>query len=173
MISRIETERLILREVLPDDNKGFFELDSNPEVHKYLGNKPISTIEQVEYYINYIRKQYVTNGIGRWGVIEKQSGDFIGWGGLKYVDDKTCNGQTNYYDVGYRLIPRYWRKGYATEIGKASVDYAFKAMKLDTVIGTAHIDNIGSRKALEKSGLKFIEYFQEEDMKLAWYKLDK
>ena len=39
----IETERLILRPVVDADVDGMFELDSNPEVHKYLGNNPITT----------------------------------------------------------------------------------------------------------------------------------
>jgi len=42
----VETERLILREILPIDVEGMFELDSNPIVHKYLGNKPVKTIEE-------------------------------------------------------------------------------------------------------------------------------
>lgn len=169
----IETERLILRDMLPEDDKGMFELDSDPLVHTYLGNNPITTIEQAQHNIAYINEQYIANGIGRWAVIEKQSGDFIGWGGIKYVNDRTYNNQTNYYDVGYRLIPRYWGKGYATEIARKSLEYAFDTMQLPIVIGTAHIDNIGSRKALEKAGLQFVEYFKEGDMDLVWYRIDK
>ena len=54
----IETKRLILREFLPGDEVGMFELDSNPAVHKYLGNNPIATIEQAREIIEKIRGQY-------------------------------------------------------------------------------------------------------------------
>ncbi len=53
-----ETERLILREVLASDETGFFELDSDPEVHKYLGNQPVRDIEQVREVIQFIQQQY-------------------------------------------------------------------------------------------------------------------
>lgn len=169
----VETERLLLREFEPSDETNMFELDSNPEVHTYLGNKPITTIDEALNNINYIINQYARNGIGRWAAIEKSSGHFIGWGGLKFVDDRTYNNRTNYYDMGYRLIPRFWGKGYATEIGKASVAYGFNTMKLDTIYATAHVDNTASRNALVKSGMQFVEYFREGDMQIAWYEMHK
>ena len=88
-----ETERLILREVLDSDLEGFFELDSNPEVHKYLGKKPIKTKEQSREAIQFIRNQYKERGIGRFAAVEKSSGDFIGWTGLKFnIGDKEILG---------------------------------------------------------------------------------
>lgn len=86
-----ETERLILREILPSDIDGMFELDSDPEVHKYLGNKPVTTREQISDAINFIRQQYIDNGIGRWAIIDKKTNDFIGWTGLKFVTELTNN----------------------------------------------------------------------------------
>jgi len=169
----IETERLILRDLLPSDEKSMFHMDSNPEVHKYLGNKPVTTIEHVQNYIRNIGRQYINNGIGRWAVVEKSSGDTIGWGGLKFVDDKEYNNHINFYDVGYRLSPEYWRKGYATEIAIAAVDYGFNTLDINTIYGTAHVDNTGSRKALMNAGLKFVEYFPHEDMPMAWYRIDR
>ena len=135
-----ETPRLILRELVVTDDEGMFELDSNAEVLKYLYTEPQTKIEQSRDVIAFIRKQYEDNGIGRWAVIEKQSGNFIGWAGLKLVK-QTINNHTNYYDVGYRLIPRYWGKGYATETCKASVDYGFNILKLDLICATASMYN--------------------------------
>ncbi|HQK98761.1 MAG TPA: GNAT family N-acetyltransferase, partial [Bacteroidia bacterium] len=67
----VETERLILREVMPEDVDGFFALDSDPEVVKYFKNQLMTEKGQAEKLINYVRKQYVDNGIGRWAIIEK------------------------------------------------------------------------------------------------------
>ena len=53
-----ETDRLILREIIPEDEVGLFQLDSDPEVHKFLGNKPVENIEQTREVISFIRKQY-------------------------------------------------------------------------------------------------------------------
>ena len=117
-----ETERLILREILPTDVEGMYQLDADPDVHKYLGNKPVTSREQTLEVINFIRQQYIDNGIGRWAIINKKSNEFLGWTGLKLVTDET-NHHKNYYDLGYRLIKKYWGKGIATESACASLDY--------------------------------------------------
>jgi [ribosomal protein S5]-alanine N-acetyltransferase len=169
----IETERLILRDLLPSDAAKMFKLDSNPDVHKFLGNRPIQKIEQAEEVIKIVRQQYLDNGIGRWATIEKSSGDFIGWSGLKFVTI-TENHHTNFYDVGYRFMPKYWGKGYATESAKAALEYAFKIMKVNEVIGTCHEENIASRRALEKCGLKFVEKFlYNNELTCDWLEITK
>ena len=73
-----ETERLILREILPSDVDGMYELDSDPEVHKYLGNKTITNKEQNIEIIDSIRRQYKENGIGRFAILDKKTHDFMG-----------------------------------------------------------------------------------------------
>jgi len=78
----IETERLYIRELLPEDEEGMFEMDSDPEVHRFVGQRPIKTHEEAHNTINFIRKQYEDNGIGRWAVIEKETNGFIGWTGF-------------------------------------------------------------------------------------------
>ncbi|MFZ1359725.1 MAG: GNAT family N-acetyltransferase [Saprospiraceae bacterium] len=167
-----ETERLVLRAFVEEDAISFFEMDSDPLVHIYLGNNPITTIEQAASTIANIRKQYVDFGIGRWAVIEKCSGAFIGWSGLKFIDYKD-NEHINFHDVGYRLMPKYWGKGYATESAKVSIKYGFEAMNLEEIIGTNHVDNLASRKALEKCGLKFVETFDWKGNQCNWFKITK
>lgn len=166
----IETSRLILRELLPSDAEGMLELDSDPEVHRYLGNKPVQHIDESRKIIEFIRQQYIDNGIGRWAVIEKATDMFIGWSGLKLVTDP-INGHINYYDLGYRLIRRYWGKGYASESAIASVQYGFDKMQLKEIYGMAEDGNTASQNVLQKAGLKYIEDFVYEGMKMKWYKV--
>jgi|SRR5690554_419840 len=168
----VETERLILREILPKDVDGLFELDSDPEVHRYLGNKPLTDKDQIVDVINFIRQQYIDNGIGRWAIIDKKTNDFIGWTGLKFVTDLT-NNHKNYYDLGYRLIKRYWGQGIATETAIASLQYAFDKLDASEVYAMADCENDGSNKILNKIGLTFIETFDLDGIKHNWYKIDK
>jgi RimJ/RimL family protein N-acetyltransferase len=167
-----ETERLILREILPEDAPAFFEMDSHPDVHRYLGNKPVQSIEETRKNIELIRKQYETYKIGRWAAIEKSSGNFIGWSGLKFIVEPE-NNRTHFHDVGYRLAPHYWGKGYATESAKAAIRYGFLEMGLSEIIGTAHIENKASRHALEKCGLTYIEKFAWKDFPCDWLKITR
>jgi ribosomal-protein-alanine N-acetyltransferase len=168
----VETSRLILREILPSDDEAIFRLDSDPRVHRYLGNNPIKTMQEAQKAIEFIRQQYLENGIGRWAVIEKSTQDFMGWSGLKLMKE-TRNNITNYYDLGYRLMPQYWEKGYATESAIAARDYGFDTMKLDIINGTAECTNTASRHVLEKAGLKrtgsFLYYGEMND----WFEITR
>jgi RimJ/RimL family protein N-acetyltransferase len=166
-----ETPRLILREILPEDETGMFEMDSNPEVHKYLGNKPYQSIEQSRENIRFIRQQYADYGIGRWAVVEKESGKFMGWSGLKFMT--SLNGHNNFHDIGYRFIPKFWGQGFATEAAIVARDYAFQEMKLPIIYGTTHIQNLTSKYILEKIGLQFIETFPYEDLTCNWLELER
>lgn len=164
--------RLILREILQSDIEGMFVLDSDPEVHKYLGNKPVEKIEQISDVIDFIRQQYIDHGIGRWAIIDKKSNDFIGWAGLKFVIELT-NKHRNYYDLGYRLVRKYWGQGIATESAIASLEYAFEHLNVNEVYSIADSKNDGSNKILRKVGLKFIEKFDLEGTEHNWYKITK
>jgi RimJ/RimL family protein N-acetyltransferase len=159
----IETERLILRELLHSDDKDMFELDSNPKVHKYLGENPVKNIEQVQDVITMVRNQYQSNGIGRWATIEKETGLFIGWSGLKFITEHE-NNKVFYHDIGYRFMPQFWGKGYATEATKACLKYGFQEMNLKEIWGATHEENIASRRVLEKCGLTFVEQFMWHDI---------
>lgn len=167
-----ETERLLLREILPTDIDGMYELDSDPEVHNYLGNKPVTNKDQVADIINFIRQQYIDNGIGRWAIIDKKTNAFIGWAGLKLITNET-NHHNNYYDLGYRLIKKYWKQGIATEAAIATLQYAFEKINTNEVYAIADSKNINSNKILTKIGFTFIEEFNLDGVKHNWYKIDK
>jgi len=165
----IETERLLLRELIPEDAEGMFALDSDPEVHQYIGKDPVHTIEQSRQVIEIIQAQYVANGIGRWAVIEKATGQFTGWSGLK-LDKVLTNGQINYYDLGYRFQKKHWGKGFATETAIASVKYGFDTMGLKEIFGRVNVDNIASQKVIEKAGLKYVNTFDCDGIMHKWYR---
>lgn len=163
----IETERLLLREMRHDDAKQLFAMDSNSNVHKYLWNKPYTSIDQVHDYITYIHKQYENNNIGRFSTVLKDTGELIGWTGIKYINDHTENGKTNFYDYGYRLAEEFWNKGYATEASIAWLDYGFKKMNIDKMNAYTHFDNGASNHVLQKIGMNFIEDYLDKDG-IAW-----
>lgn len=166
----IETERLLLREILPEDEADLFEMDSDPEVHKYLGNDPVKDIEQIREVIKFIRKQYSDNGIGRWAVVLKESNELIGWCGLKYFTE-IINGHINIYELGYRFKKKHWAKGYATESAKAWLDHGFNKMKLKEIYAMTDSLNLNSNKVLKKLGFSFIEKFDYDGDQSDWFKI--
>lgn len=165
-----ETDRLILREIVASDVGDFFEMERQPAVHTYLFSEAANNKDQIMEGINFIRNQYKENGIGRWAVIEKASSKFVGWSGMKLVTTPT-NNFTNFHDIGYRLHPNSWGKGYATESAMAAIEYAKHTMKLDSIYGITDKNNIASKTVLEKVGLVFQNEFIENDTALLWYSL--
>jgi ribosomal-protein-alanine N-acetyltransferase len=166
----LETERLILREILPTDAPSLFEMESNPTVHQYLWNKPLKDISEVYSYIELIREQYIQNNIGRFVVVIKETNEVIGWAGLKY-NTKIVNNKVNFFDIGYRLNEKHWGKGYASEAAIAWLDYGFKTMKIEIMEAAAHTENIGSNKILQKIGLQMTHKYLEDDVSWNWYEL--
>lgn len=167
-----ETERFILREILPSDVDGMFELDSDQDVHQYLGNNPFTKKEQSSDTILFIRQQYLDYGIGRWAIIEKVTNNFVGWTGLKFISDLTNNHQ-NYYDLGYRIIKKYWGKGIATETAIASLQYAFENLNTNEVYAIADSRNKNSQNILKKVGLCHLETFKLDGFPHEWFKITK
>ena len=168
----IETERLIIRAIIPEDAQGMFELDSSPEVHRYLGNQPIKTFEESVGAIQFIRDQYESAGIGRWAVVEKISGKFVGWTGFK-VNPGYINGVHEVFDLGYRFVESAWGKGYATETSIACMQYAFDNLKYDPIYGMADIHNASSNKILKKMGMKYINEFDFDGDPHYFYSITK
>lgn len=166
----IETDRLLLRELLFSDVDGLFELESNPNVHLFVGNKPVTHIDECRAYVEFIHQQYKDFGTGRWAVILKETNEFLGWSGIKFITNE-INNYKDFYEIGYRFIEKHWGKGYATEAGKAFIDYAFNEMKVDALYAYADAGNENSRKILEKLGLRYVNSFEYEGELEVWYEL--
>lgn len=177
----IETARFHIRELKLEDAAGMFEMDKDPLVHRYIAQNPTKTIKEQQDVINFIRQQYTDTGIGRWAIIEKHTGEFIGWTGFRLMQE-TVNGQTNYYDFGYRLRQSAWGKGIATETALATLKYGVDKMGLWPVFAMTDVNNAASRRVLEKIGFNFIKTFLYtrssqwrtpgiEDISATWYEL--
>lgn len=169
----IETPRLLLREMRQEDAEVLFEMDSNINVHKFLWQKPIIDIVEVHESIKMVRAQYIKNNIGRFVTILKETNELIGWTGIKFVTDHVENGNTNFYDYGYRLNERFWNKGYATEATKVWLDYGFNQMKIDKMNAYTHSENGASNHVLQKVGFHFMEDYHDNDGVLwKWWQME-
>lgn len=158
---QVETERVLLRPFEPQDAQGLFEMDSNPEVHRYLGNKPLKDFKKAEEVIAMVIAQHKRNGIARWTAIEKSTGNYLGWSGIKLYQQECC-GHINFYEIGYRFKLEFWGKGFATETAKAALDYTFDVLNEDTAYGMIHHENLASARVLEKIGFQKTDEYVED-----------
>ena len=167
----VETDKFILRDIEETDVQGIFDLDSDPEVHTYLGIPPITTMDEAYEIIAYIRSQYEKNGIGRWAIIDKKTSDFVGWTGLKYEQELRTD--FDYYDIGYRLRRKYWGQGIATVTALESLKYGFETMELEEICGAAEIEHKVSNHILQKIGLRFTEQFEFEGTLCNFFRMSR
>lgn len=143
----LQTERLYLRRLKPDDAASFYALNEDPEVLKYTGDVPFRDIKAAEKFLqNYA--QYRKYGVGRWAVIDNKTDDFLGWCGLRYTAAR------DEYDLGFRFFRKYWNQGYATEAARASLHLGFTKYNLKKVVGRAAAANVASVRVLEKVGMR-------------------
>lgn len=161
----LETERCYLRELSVDDAQSFYDLNSDPEVVKYTGDKNFGNISEAKSFLqNY--NQYELYGYGRWAVIDKMSEEFLGWCGLKYSP------KSDEVDLGFRFFRKYWNQGYATETAKACIDYGLSNLNVDKIVGRAMEANSASVKVLEKTGMTFVGKFEFELHPGVLYKIE-
>jgi ribosomal-protein-alanine N-acetyltransferase len=153
----IETNRLILRPFMMGDITPAYEMDADEAVNRYTGESGKVTKKEVERRIvENVMGEYKKYGYGRLAVTLKSNGQFIGFAGLKYLPNLKA------VDIGYRLIPEYWGKGYATEASKACVKFAFETLNLTKIIAMVMPENKGSVRVLEKLGFTYEKEILDE-----------
>ncbi|WP_162910514.1 GNAT family N-acetyltransferase [Hymenobacter oligotrophus] len=143
-----ETERLALRQLTLADLDTLYRLDSDPEVMRYI--IPPRTYEGTREYLEELIANYEKfPGLGRWAVIEKSTGAFVGVHVLKHLE------ASGYIEIGYRFFPEFWGRGYATEMTRALLRYGFQDLGLQQIVGVTHPENLASQHVLEKCGLRY------------------
>ena len=171
-MNSIHTDRLIMRKMELADSENFFALNADADVVRYLGIQPMEKVEQAEERVKLVLDQYEKYGIGRYAVIEKASGEFIGFGGLKYFEHAADN-YDNIYDLGYVLAKSAWGKGYASEISRGWIDHGFNQMSLSEIYGMTDPENEASKQVLLKAGMHYLEEIIFEDMPTSLFKIKK
>ena len=144
----IETERLMLRPYNSGDLNDYHSLMSNHLVWEYSTTLPHEDIARSQQKLEQIIAGYENNPIGFHAFADKSTSTFIGEAGIL-----SFNKNANRCVIGYNLLPEFWGMGYATEVSKALISYAFDKLNVERVEALAMKLNIVSCKVLEKSGM--------------------
>jgi len=149
----IETKRLYLRELVPEDKINLMKVLSDPESMVYYLH-PFSE-KEVENWIHWNIENYKKHQHGLWAVIVKKGKVFIGDCGItmQNIEDETVP------EIGFHIIKEYCNKGFATEAATACKEYAFKVLNYPKIFSYTTIKNIPSQKVAEKIGMQIYKYF--------------
>lgn len=163
-----ETERLLIRPFTLDDIEPSYIMNLDAEVSKYTADGGVVSREELERRITEnVFGDYEKHGYGRLAVELKSEGKFIGFTGLKYLED------IDEVDLGYRFMKQYWGKGIATESAKAVIKFGFEELKLERIVASVLPDNVGSINVLEKLNFKYEKDVIEDNQEARLYSLVK
>jgi RimJ/RimL family protein N-acetyltransferase len=156
----LETPRLALRQLTEDDVDNLFDLNSDPEVMRYItGGRPTPREEIRDQIIPFYLAVYDRlDRLGLWAAESAATGEFLGWFHFRAGPGTDI---TN-VELGYRLRRSAWNQGYATEGSRALISMGFTDLSVERVWAHTMTVNAGSRHVLEKCGLTVVRTFPWE-----------
>lgn len=152
-----ESKRLIFRRLTSNDNKSWEEFYENNDRLHFVGADASKTKEELaETAINRQLERYEKDGLGLLAVIEKNTGAFIGLGGiiLREISEEPE------FEISYSLKPPYWKKGYGTEIAIQMKYFGEKYRISQHFISIIDKENYDSRNVASKNGMSIIRETQ-------------
>jgi len=143
----LHTERLILRELTPDDTPALAQILGDAEVMRHSVAGVLSEKATGEF-IDWCRMSYRERGFGPWAVVEQSTSTLAGFCGLnaERVDEK------DEVDIGYRLATGFWGKGLGTEAARSAMSYGFEQLGLSSLIAIVQPTNLASVNVIKKLG---------------------
>lgn len=146
-----ETTRLIIRNWEDRDGDLLYEINSDPQVMEFFSF--VRNRQQSDEMLKRLRSTIDDTGFGFYALESRESGQCIGFTGLAKTDlepffpDGTV-------EIGWRLAPSHWGKGYVTEAAMHLLDYGFGPLSLPEIVSFAVTDNHRSTSVMERIGMK-------------------
>src|SRR2546425_2880982 len=159
----IETERLLLRELHPDDLDDLAALFADPDVVRYVGDGQPAGRDEAERALHSTMRRWEEHGFGRWAALDRKTGKFIGMGGFRSLFGTP--------EVVYHLAKENWGKGYATELARAALRFGFEERGFDRIVAIAKPQNTASIHVMEKLGMQYEKHARYYDIDVVQYQI--
>lgn len=159
----MEAIRCSLSQVKQSDYKDIKELFQNKKVREYLGGirTEISIKETFTEMLNSVDDSKY------WIIRDRESNGFMGLVSL----DPHHNGED--VEVSYQLLPKWWEKGYATEVINRVIKFAFEVLDINKIVAEMQTANIRSKKLLEKVGMQLVTTYQRFNEEQSLYAVEQ
>ncbi len=161
----LTSERLVYKKCDASDVEDYLRFGTNAEVMRYVTPKPISREQAIFRYKKALAVNKKNKKLGYWLAYEKESNELVAY--LKMVDI-----WQGFHEIGYLVLPEYWGNNYASELVCALVTYAATLESVPVLIGIVQVENVASRRVLEKCGFEFLKSGMFEGAKADFLKRD-
>jgi ribosomal-protein-alanine N-acetyltransferase len=163
----LETERLIIRQFTFDDLEALIDLRSDEDVIRYIGKRKLQNPEAIAKRLGFYIDCYAKYGYGMCALVWKETGEMIGWCGLQPLEE---TGET---EVGYGMSKKFWGRGIGYECARAWLEYAFTKTAARRIVAVAAPENKGSRRIMEKCGMRYERTGEHYGMTCVFYGISK
>ncbi|WP_429384123.1 GNAT family N-acetyltransferase [Mucilaginibacter sp. UYCu711] len=161
-----QTERLIIREFLPEELETYLNHFVDERVLQYIPKR--SREERVTIFNNALNQYSETKTKGIWGIFSKADDSFMGSCLLRQFA-----GDADVIELGYSLNHEHWGKGIGSEMVTAMVSYGFMDKCVSEIVAVTELENTGSQRVLEKAGLKRVDNLIRDGLELAYFRLPR
>ena len=149
-IPQLETDRLILRRMLPTDAEDMYDYAHRSDVTRHLTWDPHPNLNYTKEYLAYISAHYAAGDFHDWAVVVREYGRMIGTCGFtRFHCESDCA------EIGYVIHPAFWGRGIATEAVGEVIRFGFQRLELNRIEAKFMEGNEASRRVMEKNGMKF------------------
>ncbi|MGB2751352.1 MAG: GNAT family N-acetyltransferase [Pyrinomonadaceae bacterium] len=163
----LETERLIINKITPDDLPWLIEMRTPEAVNRYLGGPTMQNAEALTKRLPFYIECHEKYGFGFCTMTLKSTGEMIGTSGLQPLEE------TGEIEVGYNLTEIYWRQGFGYECAIEWLKYGFETAGLERIVAVADPANIGSWRIMEKCGMKYEKTEKHYGMDCVYYAISR
>jgi ribosomal-protein-alanine N-acetyltransferase len=146
----INTKRLQLRRLTPDDAAAIFDYAQDPAVSKYTYWTAHRSIADSQDFLTSVAEQYERDRLINWGIVLRSEEKLIGTCGFVHWHPAHARAE-----IGYVLARDYWGNGYMTEAVRATIAFGFHVMMLNRIEALCMKENLASARVMEKSGMQF------------------
>jgi len=152
----LETKRLILRQIQYYDVESMHRMRTDPAIMEYMDTEIPTAINETENKLKQEIESFSKGESLYWAIALKSTNKIIGGAGYWRMIKEHYRAE-----IGYQLLPEFWRKGYTLEALKTIIQFGFEKMGLHSIEGNVNPKNVPSIKLLEKLGFKQEAYFKE------------
>jgi RimJ/RimL family protein N-acetyltransferase len=160
----LRTDRLLLVPLADEHLELEVRLDADPEVMRYLTGRARSRDEVVATHARRLALADKVDGLGYWMAFRSADEEFIGLMMLPPAHGPDQPDDPEVAELGYRLVRRHWRQGFAGEASRALLRHAFDTVRQSRVIAQTMAVNAGSRAVMAAAGMRYVRtYFPSWD----------
>ena len=145
-----ETDRLVIRRLLPDDAAAMLAIYGDKQTVRYVGDSEPLTLESCLYWVEVTDRNFERRGYGMVAFVDRQTDEIIGCGGIVHPD------QQEEPEVKYAFRRDQWGKGYATEAVVGLVRFGRENWGIGRIVSTVYPENLPSQQVLAKAGFSHL-----------------